>query len=321
MLRECPIGQNSEELETGFMVQAHIVVVGSTMVDMITYATRVPEPGETIIGDSFALGFGGKGANQAVMAARLGVDVSMVNSVGDDVYGETTLENFHREGINADFVERIPGASGVAPIWVEANGTNRIIAVPGANNSMTEAQAIAAIETLPSATLVIGQLEIPQDVTAAAFELAQKLGAVTVLNPAPFSTLSPRLVQASNWIIPNETEFEGMHPDGQAPTNDEVILEVAALYGCRLVVTLGEAGAALAATDGTVIRVPAPQVDAIDTTGAGDAFVGAFAVGLTLGYSEEKATALGCACASDSTTRLGTQSSYLARDSAATFID
>lgn len=303
------------------MVQAHIVVVGSTMVDMITYATRVPERGETIIGDSFAIGFGGKGANQAVMAARLGVSVSMVNSVGDDVYGDTTIENLHREGINTDFVNRVPGASGVAPIWVEADGTNRIIAVPGANNSMTEAQAIAAIETLPTASLVLGQLEIPQDVTAAAFERARELGAVTVLNPAPFSKLSPRLVQASDWIIPNETEFAGMHPEGQAPSSDEKILEVAVLYGCRLVVTLGEAGAALATADGTVMRVPAPQVDAVDTTGAGDAFVGAFAVGLALGYSEEKATELGCACASDSTTRLGTQSSYLAKESAKTFLD
>ncbi len=204
---------------------------------------------------------------------------------------------------------------------MEADGTNRIIAVPGANNSMTEAQAITAIETLPSATLVLGQLEIPQDVTAAAFERAQKLGAVTVLNPAPFSTLSPRLVQASNWIIPNETEFAGMHPDGRAPTSDEEILEVAARFGCRLVVTLGEAGAALAAPYGTVIRVPAPRVDAIDTTGAGDAFVGAFAVGLALAYSEEKATELGCVCASDSTTRRGTQSSYLAKESAQAFLN
>jgi len=302
------------------MVQAHIVVVGSTMVDMITYASKVPERGETIVGDSFALGFGGKGANQAVMANRLGVDVSMVNSVGDDVYGETTLKNFQSEGINTDFVSRVPGPSGVAPIWVEADGTNRIIAVPGANASMTEAQAIKAIESLPSANLVLGQLEIPQDVTAAAFERARKRGAITVLNPAPFAELSPRLVEATDWIIPNETEFAGMHPQGQAPTSDEVILEVATLYNSRLVVTLGEAGAALASADGAVSRAPAPQVAAIDTTGAGDAFVGAFAVGLALGYSEEKAAELGCACASDSATRLGTQSSYVAKDSAAGFL-
>lgn len=302
------------------MAEAHIVVVGSTMVDMITYTSRVPASGETVIGDSFALGFGGKGANQAVMASRLGVAVSMVNSVGDDLYGNTTLENFQKEGINTDCVERVPGASGVAPIWVEPDGTNRIIAVPGANASMTETQAVTALNQLPPFDLVIGQLEIPQEVTAAAFERARELGVTTVLNPAPFDEISPRLLQASDWIIPNETEFEGLHPQNLAPTSDEIIAEVASHYNCRLVVTLGEAGAALTTPEGAVRRIPAPTVTAIDTTGAGDAFVGAFAVGLVLGYPEDKACELGCACASDSTTRRGTQSSYLTTDRAAQFL-
>lgn len=303
------------------MTSPHIVVVGSTMVDMITYSSRVPQSGETVIGESFAMGFGGKGANQAVMASRLGATVSMVNSVGDDVYGTTTIENFQREGINCDFVERVPGASGVAPIWVEPDGTNRIICVPGANYAMTESQVVEALNKLGEFSLVIGQLEIPQEVTAAAFERARELGAVTILNPAPFVEILPRLLQASDWIIPNETEFEGLHPRGLAPTSDDIISEAALHYGCRLAVTLGSAGAALTAPDGSVERIAAPKVDVADTTGAGDAFVGAFAVGLVLGYPERKAAELGCSCASDSTTRPGTQSSYLSRDVASQFLD
>jgi ribokinase len=302
------------------MAKAHIVVVGSTMVDMVTYTSRIPQAGETVVGESFALGFGGKGANQAVMARRLGVDVSMVNSLGQDLYGDSTVDNFLKEGINIDFVERVPGASGVAPIWVETGGSNRIIVVPGANSEMTEEQAVAALGKLPAFDLVLGQLEIPQEVTAAAFERARELGAVTVLNPAPFSEISPRLQKASDWIIPNETEFEGMHPGHASPDSDEVILEVARHYGCRLVVTLGSAGAAITTPDGAVVRVKAPKVNAIDTTGAGDAFVGAFAVGLVLGYPEERAAEIACACASDSTTRRGTQSSYLAAESAREFL-
>ena len=145
--------------------QPHVEVVGSTMIDMVAYAKKVPQAGETVIGDSFALGFGGKGANQAVMARRLNATVSMVNTLGDDVFGDTTLRNFQEQGIDITFVSRAPGASGVAPIWVEPDGTNRIICVPGANNAMTPAQAKSALETLKGYQIVIGQLEIPQEVT------------------------------------------------------------------------------------------------------------------------------------------------------------
>lgn len=288
----------------------HVVVVGSTMIDMVAYTKKVPAAGETVIGEKFALGFGGKGANQAVMARRLGASVSMVNTLGDDVFGDTTLTNFQEQGIDTTFVSRTTGASGVAPIWVEPDGTNRIICVPGANNAMTPAQAKSALESLKSYQIVIGQLEIPQEVTTQGFITARENGATTILNPAPFAEISPALIAASDWVIPNETEFAGMHPKGLEPTSDEIILELASTLKTRFAVTLGEKGAALTTLDGRVIRVSAPVVKAIDTTGAGDAFVGAFSVGLALGYSEEVAAALGCACASASVTRLGTQSSY-----------
>lgn len=290
--------------------ESHIVIVGSTMIDMVAYTDRVPETGETIIGNRFLTGFGGKGANQAVMAKRFGGRVSMVNTLGNDVFGDSVLKNFHEQGVDTTYIARTEGASGVAPIWVEADGSNRIIVIPGANNAMTRAQAKSALEGLKSYQIVIGQLEIPQEVTAQGFISAREKGATTILNPAPFAPISPELIAASDWIIPNETEFAGMHPAGLEPTSDEIILELAATLNTRFAVTLGDKGAALTTLDGKVLRVSAPKVDAIDTTGAGDAFVGSFAYALSIGLSEADALALGCASASDSVTRLGTQSSY-----------
>ena len=291
-------------------VHEHVVVVGSTMMDMVAYTSKIPLAGETVSGDSFALGFGGKGANQAVMARRLGATVSMINTLGDDLFGDSTLANFQEEGIDTSGISRAHGASGVAPIWVEPDGSNRIICVAGANDAMTPAGAISALEHLENYQIVIGQLEIPQEVTIAAFKKAKDFGAITILNPAPFALISPDLISVSDWIIPNESEFAGMHPQGLGPTSDENILEIAATLKTRFVVTLGEKGAAFTTRDGEIRRVAAPQVKAIDTTGAGDAFVGAFAVGLAAHLSDEKAIALGCACASESVTRKGTQSSY-----------
>ncbi len=280
------------------------------MIDMVAYTDRVPEAGETIIGNNFVTGFGGKGANQAVMAKRFGGAVSMVNTLGNDVFGDSVLKNFHDQGVDTTYIARTEGASGVAPIWVEADGTNRIIVIPGANNAMTKAQAKSALEGLKSYQIVIGQLEIPQEVTTQGFISAHEKGAITILNPAPFAPISPELIAVSDWIIPNESEFAGMHPQGLEPTSDEIILELAATLKTRFAVTLGDKGAALTTLDGKVVRVSAPKVKAIDTTGAGDAFVGSFAYALSIGLPEAAALALGCACASDSVTRLGTQSSY-----------
>jgi len=287
-----------------------IVVVGSTMIDMIAYSQKIPQAGETVIGDSFSLGFGGKGANQAVMASRMGSKVFMVNTLGDDVFGDTTVKNFQEQGIDTTYLSRVAGASGVAPIWVEPNGTNRIICVPGANNSMTTTQAEDALKSIGKVDVVIGQLEIPQEVTIAAFRQAHDLGAQTILNPAPFAPLSKELIELSDWIIPNETEFKGINPAQKFPDSDDEIASVARTLGCNLVVTLGEKGAAYTDSQGSIRYVSAPAVKAIDTTGAGDAFVGAFASGIAAGMDIERSIKLGCACASDSVTRRGTQSSY-----------
>ena len=280
------------------------------MTDFITYAKKIPQGGETLLADNYMVGFGGKGANQAVMARRFGVNVAMVNSVGEDEFGNNYINNLESLGINIDFVYRAPGASGVATVWVESDGTNRILVVPGANNLITEAQAQLAIESLENISIVVGQLEIPQSVTAAAFRVAKRMGIPTILNPAPYSPISQELLEVSEWVIPNEAEFAAIHCEGKAPSSNEIIAKLASELEVRVAVTLGKSGVAFTTLNGKVERVTAPKVNAIDSTGAGDALVGAFSVGLALGLSDKKALQLACLCASDSVTRLGAQSSY-----------
>ena len=297
-----------------------IAVVGSLNIDLVAYTARVPGAGETVIGDRFVMGFGGKGANQAVMAARLGARVAMVGALGDDVYAGMTVDNLIAQGVNATHVARVAGSSGVAPIWVEPDGTNRIIVVPGANDAVDPGAAAAAVRTLQPAA-VIGQLEIPQAVTAAAFRAARETGSVTILNPAPAAPLDAALLDGADWLIPNETEFAILAGlDRFDPSDDAALAAFAARIRPRLAVTLGSRGAAVVGVDGAVARVPAVPVTAVDTTGAGDAFVGAFAFGLAAGMGELPAVRLAIACASDSVTRLGTQSSFASREGAAAIV-
>ena len=284
-----------------------IAVVGSCNIDLVAYAARIPEAGETILGDRFAMGFGGKGANQAVMAARLGVGVSMIGALGDDIYADMTLRNFAEQGIGTAGIQRVGGSSGVAPIWVEPDGTNRIIVVAGANELVDGVAAAAAIRALPAVDVVVGQLEIPQPATLAAFRAARERGATTLLNPAPAAALADDLLAATDWLIPNEHELEAL-PGHPTVRDDDELVRAARLVQRGLIVTLGADGAAVIA-DG-VTRLPAGNVRAIDTTGAGDAFVGAFAAGLASGLDALAAARLGIACASDSVQRPGTQASF-----------
>lgn len=286
-----------------------VVVVGSTMIDLTAYASRIPRSGETLVGERFQMGFGGKGANQAVMARLLDAEVVMVNCLGDDAYGDMTVDNFAAFGIDTTHVYRVPGASGVAPIWVEPDGSNRIIIIPGANHELTADQAARSVRETPDAAVVVAQLEIPQEVTAAAFTAAREAGAITILNPAPAAPLADDILGLSDWLIPNEVEFEML--TGVPPDSDDALTGFARETATRLVVTLGDEGAALVSPEtDRVIRIHAPQVDPVDTTGAGDAFVGAFMVGLASGLGERDAVRLGNACAADSVTRPGTQSSF-----------
>jgi ribokinase len=270
-----------------------VAVVGSANVDLIAYTPRVPGPGETVIGDRFALGFGGKGANQAVMARRAGADAWLVARVGEDAYGELTIADLVAGGVETRYVERVSGATGIAPIWVEPDGTNRIVVIPGANRTWRAGEAAAAIEAIPDLDAVVGQLEIPQAVTAEAFAAARRRGAVTILNPAPAAPLIPELLVATGWIIPNEDELRSLAGDligslagsvtGPAASFEDRVTAYASTTPARLLITLGANGALLVEPDGAFVHVAAPQVDAIDTTGAGDAFIGCFATAIAAG--------------------------------------
>ena len=288
------------------MSKAVIAVVGSAMIDLTAYATVIPAPGQTLEGDLFTTGFGGKGANQAVIAAHCGAEVHFVGKLGRDLFGDSIAENFKKLGINSEYVERSDTPNGVAHIWVDANGENRIIIIPGANHEIESKKAIKAIESITGLAVVVAQCEIKQEVTLAAFSAAKKRGCVTILNPAPYQPLSEELLAVTDWIIPNETEFKELL--GQDPTSDEVLKKFRP--GKNSIVTLGSEGAVLITSDGDLTRVSAPTVNAVDTTGAGDAFVGVFAFGLASGKNPEDAMKLGVKVASMSVTRKGAQSSY-----------
>jgi ribokinase len=293
------------------------------MIDLVAFADRLPGPGETLVGTRFLQGFGGKGANQAVAAARFGASVAMVNVVGDDPNGRAIVDNLTAQGVATDDVAVVVGTSGVAPIWVDGAGMNRIIIIPGTNALVAPGAAAAAVRRVRPA-VVVGQFEIPQVATTAAFAAARESGATTILNPAPGAAIEPGLLAVTDWLVPNETEFVligGRALTGGPADQSAAIAELGDRLDKAFVVTLGERGVALRPRAGSVSWIPAPAVRAVDTTGAGDAFVGAFAVGLGLGWSPAAAAALGCAAASDSVTRAGTQASYPDRASAIALIE
>lgn len=288
--------------------ETKIAVIGSTMMDLTVYADILPAAGETRFGESFTTGFGGKGANQAVMAARTGAKVTMITGIGNDGFGDESLRNFKDCHIDTSSVLRLDTHTGVAHIWVDGQGQNRISIVPGANFKLTPQEAIDEVNKLKDVSVLIAQCEIPQEVTLAAFRTAQELGITTILNPAPYQPLTDDLLELTDWLIPNEIEFAELDKAHRAPDTDEII---GSLRGKgRTIVTLGSEGAALVAADGKVKRFNAKKVNAIDTTGAGDCFIGAFAAAIASGASEESAVQFGIDCATKSVMRKGAQSSY-----------
>jgi ribokinase len=254
------------------------------------------------------MGFGGKGANQAVMAGMLGANAYMITCLGDDAYADMTIENYKKCNVNIDYIQRAKGSSGVAPIWVEEDGTNRIIVISGSNDLLDGDEAINGIDSIEDLSVVVGQFEIPQEVTSKVFSHCKTKDIQTILNPAPAQEIQEEILDASDWFIPNEVEFEIISNGGDANI-DKDISNFASTISSNLIITLGEDGAVILDGD-KVIRVPAPKVEAVDTTGAGDAFVGAFAYGIGSGLNKMEALNLGIDKASDSVTRNGTQSSF-----------
>ena len=288
-------------------MDSKICIVGSSNIDQIAYVDVTPHDGETVFGSKYQMGFGGKGANQAVMAGLMGAQTFMITCLGDDVYADMTIENYKDNGVNVDYIQRVEGSSGVAPIWVDKTGQNRIIVISGANDHINAEKAIEDIDKISNLNFIIGQFEIPLEVTEKVFIHAKNKNIQTILNPAPAKIPSDNLLQVTDWFIPNEIEFETI--TGSSAFDDKNLLNYANTISGNLIVTLGDKGAAFISNN-EVIKIEAPTVSAIDTTGAGDAFVGAFSAGLANGLTPIEAVKLGVDRASDSVTKTGTQSSY-----------
>ena len=283
-----------------------ICVIGSSNIDQFSYISKFPSSGETLIGDSFETGFGGKGANQAVMAGLLGADVYMISCLGNDIFGDSTINNFIENNVNVDHVQRVKVSSGVAPIWVNAKGENKIIVIPGANNEIDANKAKASLQEIENVSYLIGQAEIPMDVNHDVFDYAKQNNITTVFNPAPGKILESTFLKNIDWLIPNENEFQII---SGLDVTDENILEFSKTIPCNLLVTQGEQGVLYVEND-EIIKFKAPKVDAVDTTGAGDAFVGSFVYGLSKDLKVNDAINLAIDKASLSVTKRGTQSSY-----------
>ena len=294
---------------------SRIAVVGSANIDLITFGDSFPLPGQTIFGQDFDLGFGGKGANQAVAARLCGAEVAMVARVGSDLFGPATIANFQSQGIDTTYVRELQGlASGVAPIFVEPSGQNRIIVVKGANDRLMPADVDEAAPMLKQAACIILQFEIPIETVYYTIRFARANGIRCILNPAPGQPVDLAEVRNVDYLIPNETEAEAI--TGLPVRNVEeakLCAEHLVMSGVpRVIITLGAKGAVLA-SNGASDLIPASQVATKDTTGAGDAFIGAFATFLAEGMPEMEAVSDACLYATLSTTRVGTQKSFLLR--------
>ena len=291
-------------------MNGRILVIGSINTDLVTYTDRVPVGGETLVAQDFVILPGGKGANQAVAAARLGGDVAIIGRVGADAFGREALAGLAAEGISADLVQVTEGVpSGVATILVESSGENRILIVAGANGQVMPADVPDA--ALQGAALVVLQLEIPLATVADIIARSVALGVEVLLNPAPAASLDPAMLRGVRYLVPNRDELGRLAglPVGRT---DEVVAAARRLVrrgvGC-VIVTLGEDGALLV-TQERVAHVEAPRVTPVDTTGAGDAFIGCFAQTLVATGDVDAAVARAVRYAADSVTRRGAQISY-----------
>jgi ribokinase len=292
------------------------------MIDLISKVPRLPKLGETLVGRSFHLGYGGKGANQAVMAAKLGAQVTMVNKVGRDVFGEGTLKNYQEQGIDTTHVMFDDSHfSGVAPIFVDDNAQNFIVIVPGANSGLSPADVQSARQVILDSDILICQLEIPMETTLEAFRVAKSGNVRTILNPAPAATIPDELLQLADIFAPNETETELLTglPVGTLAEAEAAARKLLSRGTKTVILTLGERGALLVDQE-MVENIPAVKVDAIDPTGAGDAFVGSLAVYLGEGLPLQASILRANAVAALSVTRIGTQVSFPKRAEADDFL-
>jgi ribokinase len=290
------------------MAEKPIVVVGSINIDLVAHVDRIPERGETLPGWDFATHPGGKGANQAAAVARLGYRVAMIGRVGSDVFGEELRLSLQGAGVDTSAIVVTEGATGTAMILVQPGGDNSIIVAPGANARLAPEDLEARLDLLRSAAMVLTQLEIPMATVEHLAAICAREGVPLMLDPAPARDLPARVWRDLTWITPNDTEAQHLcrrtvTGNGCEPT--AVIEELLAMGARNVALKLGEQGAYLGMQDGLRTQVPALTVNAKDTTGAGDAFNGAFAVALARGESPRQAGRFAAAAAAISVTRRG----------------
>lgn len=303
------------------MKQARIVVVGSSNTDLIVQVDRIPRPGETVLGSHLTTAAGGKGANQAVAAARLGAHVTLVARLGVDDFGKQALKKLEKEKIDCSFLQLDPGLpSGAALIMVQKGGQNAIAVAPGANSELSPGDVDRAVREIGRAQALLLQLEVPLATVRHAAALGREHGLKVILNPAPARGLEPELLQHINVLTPNESEAEIL---SGIPVEDESSARKAArkmrkMGASNVVITLGERGAFLL-TDKEAALIPAPRVEAVDATAAGDAFNGALACALADGLALPQAVSRATIAGALSVTRLGAQPSLPTGDELARF--
>lgn len=289
-----------------------IVVVGSSNTDMVVTTPKIPGPGETIMGSEFTIHPGGKGANQAVSAARAGADVSFVCKVGNDDFGRRAIEGYEADNINTANVITDPGhPSGIAVITVEDSGENSIVVAGGANNNLSVEDVTKAEEHISKADVLLVQLEIPLETVLSCLKLARTHGVFTILDPAPARTLPDEIFQLVDIITPNETETEiltGILPSDESKT-EKAAADLLEKVNMAVIITLGSKGVYFLSREGDGGFVPAPLVNAVDSTAAGDVFSGYLAASLGMGSGFDKAISLANQAASISVTRKGAQPS------------
>ena len=292
-------------------MKSKVVVVGSYNTDLTIKTERIPRPGETIIGGVFSEGGGGKGANQAVAAARTGANVSFIARVGNDALGKLGIQRLTDEGINTDYILRDnDSATGVAFIVVDERGENSIVVASGANAKLSSTDIDKANDEISSADVLLVQLESPVDAIYSAIKKAHDKGAVVILNPAPAQTLSSKILNDIDVITPNKVEAEMI--TGIKVSDEDSLRSIVLKFfdsGIKIVIiTLGSKGMFVGSSEWMKL-IPAYKVCPVDSTGAGDIFSGALAAFLAEGMQMEKAVKMAAASASISVTRLGAQSS------------
>jgi ribokinase len=290
-----------------------LLVVGSINLDLVAFAPAIPYAGATICGTSFSTYPGGKGANQAYASARLGTPVSMIGKLGNDAFGGELRANLQSVGIDTSAVEVVPTSSGIAQITTAANGENVIVVIPGANSQLLSVDLDRQADLIRRSSIILTQLEIPLATVEYLGLLARRYGVPLVLDPAPAQPLPASLLHAVEWLTPNESEactLLGLPARELTADRFEETAEMLLRLGCRnVILKLGRRGCCLALADGTRALVPAREVQAVDTTAAGDAFNGAFASCLLRGLDPIESARWACAVAAVSVTRHGAQPS------------